>query len=486
MQKQTIFYSWQSDLPNATNRGFIQDRLEEAIAELKSSDTLKVDPVLDRDTSGVPGAPDIGLTIFSKIEKAAVFVCDVSIINPGAEERACPNPNVMIELGFALKTLGSSRILLVMNTVYGGPQILPFDLRQKRVATYELPSGGNKDAAKKMLKSYLKTALGSVLEELDDTAGAASEVDISTEVIEAIASSKPTIKRLIKTYMQWLVAELEKINNEPRGDEVEDERLVHDLSKTIPIVKTFDSIANVIAAYNSVESVTDIAKSFEHLLGKYRPPRGFSGTWKTIDFDLFKFLGHELFVVLAAYLIKDERWEALRSLLRTRIHLENHPSGRPEMVTFANIDHHLVLLDEVRRNRIIINNTKRTSPHADLLKERHENLPLSENLTWEEFIEADHFLCLYSLINVQGDYAETWWPRSWIYFGPRIPRFLLDAYSADGAKSLVEVTGLASVDDLKTKLYAAIERYQKGIRNSSSGFVTDPYWGFDVNRIGKE
>src|SRR5690242_12624579 len=32
-----IFYAWQSDLPNATNRGFIEDALDLAMKELRSS-----------------------------------------------------------------------------------------------------------------------------------------------------------------------------------------------------------------------------------------------------------------------------------------------------------------------------------------------------------------------------------------------------------------------------------------------------------------
>jgi len=31
-----IFYSWQSDLPNATNRGFIQEALERAARNIRS------------------------------------------------------------------------------------------------------------------------------------------------------------------------------------------------------------------------------------------------------------------------------------------------------------------------------------------------------------------------------------------------------------------------------------------------------------------
>src|SRR6185503_1535671 len=96
------------------------------------------EPVIDRDTVGVPGSPDIATTILQKIEKAAVFVCDVSFINQGTDARQTPNPNVLLELGYALKALGPNRVVMVLNTNFGGPELLPFDLRMRRAVTYDM------------------------------------------------------------------------------------------------------------------------------------------------------------------------------------------------------------------------------------------------------------------------------------------------------------------------------------------------------------
>jgi hypothetical protein len=40
---------------------------------------------MDRDTQDVPGSPDIAKTILEKIERAQIFVGDVSIVNQGAK-----------------------------------------------------------------------------------------------------------------------------------------------------------------------------------------------------------------------------------------------------------------------------------------------------------------------------------------------------------------------------------------------------------------
>jgi len=124
-----IFYSWQSDIKQ--NRGFIEDALKNAVKSLTNDDSLAVEPVVDRDTSGVPGSPEIARTIFNKIKGADIFVCDVTIINQG-EKRLTPNPNVVGEWGFALAELKEERIIMVMNTAYGKHYNGPRNLDMKR------------------------------------------------------------------------------------------------------------------------------------------------------------------------------------------------------------------------------------------------------------------------------------------------------------------------------------------------------------------
>ncbi|ELU4011487.1 TPA: hypothetical protein I7678_20585 [Vibrio vulnificus] len=161
--QENIFYSWQSDCPNNTNRGLIKDALEVAVKTIKDDETISIDPVVDRDTFGVPGSPDISETIFSKIEEASVFVCDVSFIDSSAS-RKTPNPNVLIELGYAIKVLGWRRIVLVMNTEYGDPGELPFDIRSMRTLTYKLHTDAEKAPARNGLVKQLTAALKLIFE----------------------------------------------------------------------------------------------------------------------------------------------------------------------------------------------------------------------------------------------------------------------------------------------------------------------------------
>lgn len=156
-------------MPNSTNRGFIQKALEDAAKSIRNDDSITIDPVIDRDTSGVPGSPDIANTIFSKIDTSDIFACDVTIINQGEKSRPTPNPNVLIELGYAVKALGSKRIIMIMNTAFGGPELLPFDLSKKRISPYHINKDDtSKSTERKKLTQWLIDAIKTIMSHTDE------------------------------------------------------------------------------------------------------------------------------------------------------------------------------------------------------------------------------------------------------------------------------------------------------------------------------
>jgi len=128
----TIFWSWQSDLNPRETRNLIREALASAIEDIHAE--LEERHELTSDTQGVPGSPDIVATILAKIDAAAVFVGDVTPVAISAGGRAVANPNVLIELGYAKKSLGLNRIVMVWNTAFDGAHVecLPFDMRGRR------------------------------------------------------------------------------------------------------------------------------------------------------------------------------------------------------------------------------------------------------------------------------------------------------------------------------------------------------------------
>lgn len=168
-----IFWSWQSDTPGNTGRHFIRTALTEAIAVLKEPEDVeeprerenKDAMHLDQDRQGVSGSPDLARTILEKIDASRVFVADVTPVStiPARKEarREFPekrnmNPNVAIELGYALRSLTDRNVLMVLNTHYGNREFLPFDLAHKAgPILFELPPDADK-AKRNMVASALK------------------------------------------------------------------------------------------------------------------------------------------------------------------------------------------------------------------------------------------------------------------------------------------------------------------------------------------
>ena len=137
MKKHNVFYAWQSDHPNGICRSFIRRALEKAARQLARDTTVQDAPrdvqiAVDTDTQGVPGSPPVAETILAKIADCDAFVADLTSMPTATGLRASPNPNVLLEYGYALATLGDRRVIAVMNNAFGSPEILPFDIRHRR------------------------------------------------------------------------------------------------------------------------------------------------------------------------------------------------------------------------------------------------------------------------------------------------------------------------------------------------------------------
>lgn len=172
-------------------RDFIENALRTVATSLKGDENVTIEAVVDRDTVGVAGTPGIAETILQKIDDCDAFVCDVSIINSSEEvsktnlfvqlvravaqvvlertfkyrriKRLAPNPNVLIELGYAAARTGWDRIILLQNTAYGDPGSLPFDLRNRRVIPFNLSAKQTRPDERQRLGNELEGALRAAL-----------------------------------------------------------------------------------------------------------------------------------------------------------------------------------------------------------------------------------------------------------------------------------------------------------------------------------
>ena len=157
-----VFYAWQSDSPNRTNRALIREALDRA-AKLVSAEIEDAPRwTIDQDTQDIPGSPDIARTILNKIDSADAFVADLTLAFE-SHNRKAPNPNVLLEYGYALRSLGEERIIGIINEISGPREQLPFDLRGRRFESYELDEeSGDRSAVREELARHLAKYLRAI------------------------------------------------------------------------------------------------------------------------------------------------------------------------------------------------------------------------------------------------------------------------------------------------------------------------------------
>ena len=141
----TIFYSWQCDSDKKFNRNFIENCLSNAINRINK--VIDYTLILDKNTIGESGSPDIVIVILNKIDMAIGFVADITPI-VCLKEKYLSNSNVMLELGYALSSLSDERVILICNTSKCRINDLPFDLGLKRIVSYEYDEESDANKAK--------------------------------------------------------------------------------------------------------------------------------------------------------------------------------------------------------------------------------------------------------------------------------------------------------------------------------------------------
>lgn len=295
-----IFYSWQSDLPGSQTRYLIQDSVDAAVKAMRNT----IEIIADRDTMGEFGTPDITQTIFSKIDECDIFVADVSIINkyysidengdPTDEMKTSPNPNVLLELGYAARSLGWENVICILNTDFGEIEELPFDIRQRRLTPYSLKNE-EKSVVKKRLREIIAATVMNIQENGKRVKDGLTNLIVGAYDFEMKSLSKQLMplelknskgykeerKRLL-SICENLIEEIEKINlappeelqSEPQAVEINEEKQI-----TLPngvkltkfnneLIKAFGSPAPVVVEDESKERMISNAKDwFDIALG---------------------------------------------------------------------------------------------------------------------------------------------------------------------------------------------------------------------------
>lgn len=162
----TLFYSWQSDIRNNSIHTCIEKAIKEVKRKFEKDINLEIN--IDRDTRNTTGSPAISSTIFNKIDIADIFICDVTLVNKNwlnkiLKYRITPNPNVLIELGYAINQIGWERVICINDLQYSNPEELPFDIRGHKIISFN----SLEDNFKESLKSQLLFSISTIIKDYE-------------------------------------------------------------------------------------------------------------------------------------------------------------------------------------------------------------------------------------------------------------------------------------------------------------------------------
>jgi hypothetical protein len=441
-QQKIVFYSWQSDLSNGTNRTLIENALKEAAIEITNDESIDVEPVIDRDTQGSAGAVDIASTIFGKIDVADIFVADISIVI-NSRKRSTPNPNVLIELGYALKALSHERLVLVFNEASGKKEKLPFDLKTRKILIYNCPDSlTDRSEVKKGLVRDLKSALVTGFKHVS----ASNKQTPTSSIIDIIKSNAPSKKIELRSYLAEVLKVLDKLQPAMYRDGGTVEDLLEALPKTEAHIAIFAKLAETLVLMNDFELSKDIFKWFGDILTRYNPRPDQNGRTSRADGDFFKVVGHELFVVFITPFLKEEKFKELQELLKgtlrvgaTSHKLHETTESWDELSNFSPL-----LADEARKKG-------RTSLHADILKGWHETGPVAQIISLKDFTSTDFFLYLYGEGKTSDEYRSNWYPQSVVWL-EHTPSYILEAVTYPKAMMLCRTLAIGDIEELKKRL----------------------------------
>lgn len=442
-----VFYSWQSDLPSCSNKDLIYQALRDACHEISADPEISLAPRVDQDTEGVPGSPPIAATILKKIDACNIFVADVSLCFEDCECRGkkAPNPNVLIELGYALAKLEWKRVILIQNLHFGKIEELPFDLRQNRVETYTCNGSDHEvEKAKSELKSKLKAQVARIASEH----GITSETSKVEDAIAAISNDSRNRRAKILEFQDWLIDELKRTD----PGRLPTREWVKKLEETVPIAEEFARVADAAACAKDPDSIEKIWSGLQKVLDCYDYRCGHWGLTEPDKFDWWKFHGHEMSLIIVAILIREKNYERLAKLLEMEFPNRSYQNSRGNYPSdFRNLFAFPATLDPIGLARDYACSRNCISVIGLVLMDRFSQgskvLP-----SWNDILAADLLLSL--LTELDSSDGDNRWQRPDMTYPylQDLPEFLATVKTRKGSAEFRALFHVKTNQELQVRL----------------------------------
>jgi hypothetical protein len=288
-------------------------------------------------------------------------------------------------------------------------------------------------AWKVVAESFADAALGK-------PSGVAAPVAAPTtpkeHAIAAIAANASNADGAVRNFMTALSQQLEPLASRLHTQSKPTvEEFLAGIDAAKPLVQDFCEVASAVAEFKTSQAPR-LIKGFEGILEQYDSSAPGS-RWLT-SFDIAKFVGHELFLVFVASMIRFEEWTGLADAFGQTLFAYRNGERRP--LTYLSI-----LCTDIALAKAFEPDQQWCSPHGEILRKRYESgMPVS----FVEMVDADYLVYLFSGLNPRtGGY---WWPVT-IPYMKATPDWLNRCQSTTHCETMLKLFGVSDVGEFKQK-----------------------------------
>jgi hypothetical protein len=204
-------------------------------------------------------------------------------------------------------------------------------------------------------------------------------------LVTAIKEKKETLGGILNEYLSLFSENLKnfRIQKPEKGEY--DELIIETIEAFKPYKNEFLQVLLNLGQYGmSSENTTVIHRFFESMIHYFDRDENSTQRYTTWDFDVFKFIAHELFLNTIAVFLKFEKFESVSFLLSQKYYIAQNLMFGETLKSYTVFQDQLKSL-EYRNKRL---SSRRLSIRADLLKERSEG----SGLEFRYIMQAD-FVC---------------------------------------------------------------------------------------------
>lgn len=228
-------------------------------------------------------------------------------------------------------------------------------------------------------------------------------------LISAIKEKKEILDGALNEYLTLFSENIEKFRIKKEDNIEYDDVIFEIIEAFLPYKNEFLQVLLNLGQYGLNDNNTSAIHRFFESTIPYLDRTENMDRYTDWDFDVFKFIIHELFLNTISVLLKFEKFNNVASLLSQKYYVPSNVLTGVVMNSFTVFRQHLKSF-EYRNDRLSL---RRLSLRADLLKQRTEN----SGLDFQYLMQADFILYIYFQLNISDAFGYGWWPETLLFMG---------------------------------------------------------------------